>query len=119
MHRGVDATTTINCGVDSELCLGQEVLFQCKTTSPFLEWYIPKYGAELDFTSKDKNGCKEINHNFTAILVEKSGNNLTSELTFYTKKIEDNNTNITCFDGFSGQEQLCTMILAGIIINMK
>ena len=116
MHSGVDATTSIDCGVDSELCLGQEVLFQCNTTNPFLEWYIPKYGAELDFTNKDKNGCIEMKHNFTAILVGKSGNDLTSELTFYTKKLEDNNTNITCFDGFSGQEQLCTMILAGIVI---
>ena len=112
MHSGVDATS-INCGMDSDLCLGQKVLFQCNTTNPFLEWSIPKYDTELDFSKTDSNGHKEMNLTFTATLVEKSGNNLTSELMFYTEKLEDNNTNITCFDGFTGLGQLCTTILAG------
>ena len=49
--------------------------------------------------------------NFTATLIDKYGLSLESDLTFVTR-IEDNNTDIMCFDGVSGHIATCTLLLA-------
>lgn len=85
---------------------------QCNTTNPFLEWQIPKYDYELDFSGFDQTGSIEALGGFTAILIMKSGRHLSSELRFLAN-VEYNNTGIRCSDGYTGEEMNCTTTLTG------
>ena len=108
----VDGATSVACGEDSNLCIGQNVTFHCNTTHSFLEWHIPKYRIELDFSGIDINSSTESSGDFTAILTGNYGGYLSSELRFEAE-IEYNNTDILCFDGFTGEEKKCTSLMAG------
>ena len=110
----VKTTADIDCGKMNNLCLGQEVTFQCNITGiQYLEWYVPEpYDYEMDFAVTSDVGHTETQGCFTAILNGKNGY-YTSDLMF-SQKLEYNNTNITCSDGHNPDERkFCTVTLAG------
>ena len=102
--------------MDSNLCLGQNVALYCKVTSNYLEWYIPKYKYELDFSVLDHNGTSESTNGLTAFLIENiEGEMLISSIEFVIKDLDYNNTGIICGDGYYSYDN-CTITLAGIAI---
>ena len=108
----VGATTTY-CGEFEVFCLGKEIFFQCNTTNPFLEWYLPRYNYELDFSGSDYVGDYEIRHGLAANLTGKKKGNLMSTLVLMLD-LEYNNSNVICVDGFTGQNQKCTIVIGGM-----
>lgn len=85
-------------------------------TSNFLEWFIPKYNYELDFSIADYNGKNETRNGFTAILIRNIDRKiLISSIEFSIKDLDYNNTGIICGNGYDGYDN-CTITLAGITI---
>lgn len=100
------------------MCLRQNVVLYCEVNSVFLEWYIPEYKSEADFSFfLDPNGTKETNNGFTAILIGKFYGEfevftMISSIEFNIQDLNYNNTVIICGDGYSYDE--CNITLAGI-----
>lgn len=109
----VKTTAYIDCGKVSNLCLGEEVIFQCNITGiQYLEWHVPEYDYEMDFAGNSFVGMTETSGCFTAILNGKNGY-YTSDIMF-SQKLEYNNTNVICSDGHNLEEsKICTATLAG------
>ena len=114
MHNNFVDATSVVCGEDRNLCLGQNLTVQCDTAHPFLEWSVPEYRIELDFSGIDTIGSIESSGDFIAALIRNSEGNLSSELRFQAKNAY-NNTDIICMDGFTGEKENCTPLLTGEI----
>ena len=107
--------TSLHCGVDSNLCLRQNVVLYCNTTTGFLEWYSPNYKyqvLELDFSVLDYEGKNETSNGFTAILIGVVGKMIISSIEFTIQDLEYNNTRIICGDGYY-YDNICTITLTG------
>ena len=107
------ALATLNCGDKQNLCVGEEVLLYCNTTNAYLEWNITIDYNGLLFTVFDNYGDQKFFNEFTATLIGKQETSLESNLIF-DMRIENNNTDIMCFDGVSGSKATCTILLAEI-----
>ena len=97
------------------LCLERQYILYCTTTN-VLKWKIPcefrDSKQELDFNNLNDVGAYKTCCSFRADLVNKSGMTLTSSLTF-TMELEHNNTNITCLNGWTGENDACYITMAG------
>ena len=99
--------------MDSNLCLRQNVVLYCNTTTRYLEWYIPNYKyqeLEFDFSILNHEGKIKTSNGFTAILIGIVGKMIISSIEFIIQDLEYNNTRIVCGDGYY-YDNICTITL--------